>query len=118
MAHRSVLSAGAGAGLDAHNNAAALSGLRSQAFDGDGHNQLLFDDTPSQLAVQAGSTLVRILKRRGGGLPAPVALDLHNTLLRRPGMAQRGGFEQANSNAYGVYETYESHVSTSAFDVH
>ena len=65
-----------------------------------------------------GSTLVRILKRRGGGLPAPVALDLHNTLLRRPGMAQRGGFEQANSNAYGVYETYESHVSTSAFDVH
>jgi uncharacterized protein involved in type VI secretion and phage assembly len=47
---------GAGAGFDAHNNAAALSGLRSQAFDGNGHNQLLFDDTPSQLAAQAGST--------------------------------------------------------------
>jgi hypothetical protein len=30
------------------------------------------------------NTVVRILKRHGGGMPAPVALDLHSTLLRRP----------------------------------
>jgi hypothetical protein len=30
-----------------------------------------------------GRTVVRILKRRGGGLPAPVLLDLHGTLARR-----------------------------------
>jgi hypothetical protein len=33
---------------------------------------------------EENNTVVRILKRRGGGLPAPVALDLHSTLLRRP----------------------------------
>lgn len=47
---------GAAAGLDEHNNAAALSGLRTQEFSGDGHNQLLFDDSTGQLGVQAGST--------------------------------------------------------------
>lgn len=30
-----------------------------------------------------GMTVVRILKRRGGGLPAPVVLDLHGTRARR-----------------------------------
>jgi hypothetical protein len=30
-----------------------------------------------------GRTIVRILKRRGGGLPAPIALDIHATLARR-----------------------------------
>jgi hypothetical protein len=30
-----------------------------------------------------GRTVVRILKRRGGGLPAPIELDLHGTLARR-----------------------------------
>ena len=40
-----------------------------------------------------GSTVVRILKRRGGGLPAPVVLDLHSTLLRRPSAARRDDFE-------------------------
>lgn len=38
---------------------------------------------------QTSRTAVRILKRRGGGLPAPVVLDLHSTLLRRPGTARR-----------------------------
>ena len=31
-----------------------------------------------------GRTIVRILKRRGGGLPAPIALDLHAGSIRRP----------------------------------
>ena len=30
-----------------------------------------------------GRTIVRILKRRGGGLPAPIALDLYSTYRRR-----------------------------------
>jgi cell division inhibitor SulA/protein ImuA len=30
-----------------------------------------------------GRTVVRILKRRGGGLPAPIALDLYSTYRRR-----------------------------------
>ena len=30
-----------------------------------------------------GRTIVRILKRRGGGLPAPIALDLHGLYARR-----------------------------------
>jgi hypothetical protein len=35
-----------------------------------------------------GRTIVRILKRRGGGLPAPIALDLHGTArFRRPSVA-------------------------------
>jgi hypothetical protein len=36
-----------------------------------------------------GRTIVRILKRRGGGLPPPIALDLHGTpasRFRRPGI--------------------------------
>ncbi|MBM3343950.1 MAG: translesion DNA synthesis-associated protein ImuA [Betaproteobacteria bacterium] len=37
----------------------------------------------------ASRTAVRILKRRGGGLPPPVTLDLHSTLLRRPASARR-----------------------------
>ena len=31
-----------------------------------------------------GRTIVRILKRRGGGLPPPIALDLHGAFARRP----------------------------------
>ena len=31
-----------------------------------------------------GRTMVRVLKRRGGGLPPPVVLDLHGTFSRRP----------------------------------
>jgi hypothetical protein len=31
-----------------------------------------------------GRTVVRILKRRGGGLPAPIALDLHGAWMQRP----------------------------------
>jgi hypothetical protein len=32
---------------------------------------------------EQGRTLIRILKRRGGGLPPPIALDLHDTALSR-----------------------------------
>jgi type VI secretion system secreted protein VgrG len=40
----------------AQNNAAALSGIKSKEFGGEGFNQLVFDDTPSQLRVQLATT--------------------------------------------------------------
>lgn len=40
-------------------------------------------------------TAVRILKRRGGGLPPPVVLDLHSTLLRRPSQTRRETLDNA-----------------------
>ena len=47
---------------------------------------------------QDGNTAVRILKRHGGGIPAPVVLDLHGTLLRRrPSAAKRNEFAHANN---------------------
>lgn len=36
------------------------------------------------VSKQESRTVVRILKRRGGGIPAPIALDLHQKLLQRP----------------------------------
>jgi len=48
-----------------------------------------------------GQTVVRILKRRGGGIPAPVALDLHAHLLRRTSVARRRP-SLAHSNAEAV----------------
>jgi len=41
------------------------------------------------LSRETNSTMVRILKRRGGGLPAPVALDLQHGLSRRAGAVRR-----------------------------
>ena len=42
--------------------------------------------SPAALRLHVGKfqsrTIVRILKRRGGGVPAPVALDLHGTPMR------------------------------------
>ena len=58
---------------------------------------------------ETGSTVVRILKRRGGGIPAPVALDLHSTLLRRPGAARRDEFD---------YMPDMPHVHASPFATH
>jgi hypothetical protein len=48
-----------------------------------------------------GQTVVRILKRRGGGIPAPVALDLHAHLLRRTSVARQHP-SLAHSNAEAV----------------
>jgi hypothetical protein len=39
------------------------------------------------ISRQQGQTAIRILKRRGGGIPAPVVLDLHKRYIRR--MAER-----------------------------
>lgn len=47
---------GAGAGSDAHRNAAALSGFKSAEFGGAGHNQLAFDDTDDQQRIQLATT--------------------------------------------------------------
>ncbi len=47
---------GEGAGEAAHANAAALSGFKSQGFDGSGHNQWVFDDTDGQGRVQFASS--------------------------------------------------------------
>jgi hypothetical protein len=54
---------------------------------------------------QEGSTAVRILKRRGGGIPAPVVLDLHSTLLRRPSAPRREDFELAPHIVHGPAST-------------
>ncbi len=43
-------------GAKAQNNQAALSGIKSKEFGGEGFNQLVFDDTPGQLRVQLAST--------------------------------------------------------------
>jgi uncharacterized protein involved in type VI secretion and phage assembly len=48
-----------GAASSGHNgqaNAAAFSGFKSKEFGGSGYNQLVFDDTPSQLRVQLATT--------------------------------------------------------------
>ncbi|RZL02766.1 MAG: type VI secretion system tip protein VgrG [Rubrivivax sp.] len=46
----------ASAGAEGQNNAAALSGVKSKEFGGQGYNQLVFDDTPGQLRTQLHST--------------------------------------------------------------
>jgi len=60
---------------------------------------------------QEGDTAVRILKRRGGGLPAPVVLDLHSALLRRPGAARGDDFDHLSHVPH-------VHVHPSAFATH
>lgn len=49
--------------------------------------------TPAALRLHVSRaesrTIVRVLKRRGGGLPAPIALDLHAGLLRRTRLARQ-----------------------------
>ncbi|PHV11928.1 type VI secretion system Vgr family protein [Chitinimonas sp. BJB300] len=47
---------GAAPGDDGHRHAGALLGIRSQSLDGEGHNQLLLDDSDGQLAVQLATT--------------------------------------------------------------
>jgi uncharacterized protein (DUF2345 family) len=47
---------GAGVGADAHNNAAAQWGIRSQAYGGDGYNQLVFDDSDGAGRIQLKTT--------------------------------------------------------------
>ena len=48
---------GAGGGDAQHRNAAALSGFKSKEFGGNGYNQIVFDDTDSQLRMQIKSSL-------------------------------------------------------------
>jgi type VI secretion system secreted protein VgrG len=43
-------------GSEGQNNAAALSGVKSKEFGGQGYNQLVFDDTPDQGRLQLHST--------------------------------------------------------------
>ena len=47
---------GGGAGDNLHRNSAALSGFKTQGFDGNGHNQLVFDDSDQQGRVQMATT--------------------------------------------------------------
>ena len=74
---------------------------------------------------QASNTVVRILKRRGGGMPAPVVLDLHSTLLRRPGVAHRElfdpvatGYEPAPASASGAGAFSASSAFSTPFSTH
>lgn len=55
---------------------------------------------------QDGSTAVRILKRRGGGIPAPVLLDLHSTLLHRAGKERSDAFEHAPQTYAPAFVTH------------
>ena len=41
---------------------------------------------------QQSSTAIRILKRRGGGIPAPVMLDLHKQFIRRSAAPRTEGY--------------------------
>lgn len=41
---------------------------------------------------QQSSTAIRILKRRGGGIPAPVMLDLHKQFIRRSAVPRTEGY--------------------------
>ena len=54
--------------------------------------------TPAALRLHVSRaesrTIVRVLKRRGGGLPAPIALDLHAGLLRRTRLAREPGIHE------------------------
>ncbi|BBP02530.1 type VI secretion system Vgr family protein [Sulfuriferula nivalis] len=47
---------GAGVGADAHNNAAAQFGIRSQEYSGSGYNQLVFDDSDGAGRIQLKTT--------------------------------------------------------------
>lgn len=47
---------GAGSATDAHNNAAAQWGIRSQEYSGSGYNQLVFDDSDSAGRIQLKTT--------------------------------------------------------------
>jgi type VI secretion system secreted protein VgrG len=47
---------GGAPGENLHRNAAALSGIKTQGFDGNGHNQLVFDDTDQQGRIQFASS--------------------------------------------------------------
>ncbi|NZA28504.1 type VI secretion system tip protein VgrG [Luteimonas sp. SJ-92] len=47
---------GMGAGDDAHRNAAALWGVKSKEWGGEGHSRLVFDDSDGQLRLQLATT--------------------------------------------------------------
>ena len=47
---------GAGVGAEAHNNAAAQWGIRSQEYSGSGYNQLVFDDSDGEGRIQLKTT--------------------------------------------------------------
>ncbi len=55
---------------------------------------------------QTSRTAVRILKRRGGGIPAPVVLDLHSALLQRPTPAQRDEFDHVSEAPASAFVTH------------
>lgn len=54
--------------------------------------------TPAALRLHVSRfesrTIVRVLKRRGGGLPAPITLDLHAGLLRRARLARHAEIQE------------------------
>lgn len=83
---------GAAGGERYHRHAGSLLGLRSQSFDGHGYNQLQFDDSDQQLAVQLASS--------------PSASQLNLGHLRHYADNYRGSFRgqgiELRSDAYGA----------------
>ena len=64
------------------------------------------------LSRQDSRTAVRILKRRGGGIPAPIVLDLHSALLRRP------SFAACDDLALNIHIARRSSAHSTAFAAH
>ena len=67
-------------------NAAALSGIKSQAFGGSGHNQLVLDDTPQQLRARLHTTQAQTWLEMGHLLHQA---DNHRGSLRGQGLELR-----------------------------
>lgn len=85
-------------------NAAALSGIKSQAFGGSGHNQLVLDDTPQQLRARLHTTQAQTWLEMGHLLHQA---DNHRGSLRGQGLELRtdawGGLRAARGLLLSTY---------------
>lgn len=94
---------GAAAGEQAHRHAGALLGIRSQSLDGQGYNQLLFDDSDNQLAIQLATT------------QADTQLNLGHLIHRADNYrgSFRGEGAELRTDAYGALRAGRGWVFTS-----
>jgi type VI secretion system secreted protein VgrG len=85
-------------------NAAALSGIKSKEFGGDGHNQLVLDDTPQQLRARLHTTQAQTWLEMGHLLHQA---DNHRGSLRGQGLELRtdawGGLRAARGLLLSTY---------------
>ena len=101
-------------GAKAQGNAAALSGVKTQEFGGTGYNQLVFDDSDTQLRVQMASTQHASQLNMGHLIHQA---DNHRGSLRGLGFELRTDAWGAVRGAKGVLlSTYGQEASTPAGD--